>query len=203
LAQALTLRGHRVAVVTEWLREWCDRAGRTPRPDEQLAIAQTQAARVVEAVAELAASASEAPAYVIADTTPVMTALYSDWLFNDKSLHAMALAHQRTFTHTLVTGLDLPWVADGLQRDGAHVREPIDAMLRATLADGGVPYKVIYGSGQERVHNALLAIAATPITPDTCIPTGSPARSPPWQWQCDKCSDPVCEHRLFSRILKP
>lgn len=157
MAEALRARGHGTMVVAEWLRTWCDKQGRTPRPNEQLAIAQTQARHVLEAAAKLAAASSELPAYVIADTTPLMTAIYSDWLFEDDSLYGMALAHQQTYTHTLITGLDLPWVADGLQRDGPQVREPIDALLRRQLADGAIPYKVIYGSGEERVTNALQA----------------------------------------------
>ena len=189
MADELAASGRRAVVVAEWLREWCEREGRTPRPDEQLAIAETQAARVNKAV-----EASNAPAYVIADTTPLMTALYSDWLFQDTSLYAMALAHQRSFTHTLVTGLDLPWVADGLQRDGPHVREPIDALLRAKLAEGGIPFKVVYGVGEERVQNAMLAIGAAPR--DSAKPVAGS-----WVWACDKCSDPECEHRLFNRLL--
>ncbi len=208
MAQALTAQGHRVAVVAEWLREWCDIEGRTPRPDEQLAIAETQARRVVEAAERLATEPTdhpERPAYVIADTTPLMTAVYSDWLFQDATLYPMALAHQKTFTHTLVTGLDLPWVADGLQRDGAHVREPIDALLRSQLANGGVAYKVVYGTGEDRLHNALLAInfaavsAATPGANGTKSLKGSKN----WVWACDKCSDPECEHRLFTHLTAP
>ncbi len=192
MAQALSARGHAVVVVAEWLREWCDIEGRTPRPDEQAAIAQTQAQRVLDATARLAAVATSSPAYVIADTTPLMTAIYSDWLFADTSLYAMALAHQQTYTHTLLTGLDLPWVADGLQRDGPQVRDPIDALLRQRLGAGGIPFQVIYGSGGERLHNAMQAIGAAPPQPSIT--------SLPWLWTCDKCSDPACEHRLFSRL---
>ena len=189
IADELAANGRRAVVVAEWLREWCEREGRTPRPDEQLAIAETQAARVNKAV-----EASSEPAYVIADTTPLMTALYSDWLFQDTSLYAMALAHQRSFTHTLVTGLDLPWVADGLQRDGPHVREPIDALLRKKLAEGGIPFNVVYGVGEERVRNAMLAIGAGPRD-------GAKSAPGKWVWACDKCSDPECEHRLFRSLL--
>jgi nicotinamide riboside kinase len=193
MARELTTSGRCAVVVAEWLREWCEREGRTPRPDEQLAIAETQAARVNKAIDGLAAEPASAPAYVIADTTPLMTALYSDWLFQDPSLYAMALAHQHGFTHTLVTGLDLPWVADGLQRDGPHVREPIDTLLRKKLAKGGVAYKVVYGVGEERVRNAMLAIGAAPQHVAKSAAGG-------WVWACDKCSDPECEHRLFSRL---
>lgn len=86
------------------------------------------------------------------------------------------------------TGLDLPWVADGLQRDGPHVRAPIDAQVRSMLGGAGVPYRVVYGSGDERVRNALAAI-------DASLAPREPRRT--WVWQCDKCSDPDCEHRLF------
>jgi nicotinamide riboside kinase len=200
MAQALTARAHRVAVVDEWLREWCEIEGRTPRPDEQLAIAETQAQRVLQAAERLATEPTEHPevaAYVIADTTSLMTALYSDWLFQDATLYPMALAHQKTYHHTLVTGLDLPWIADGLQRDGAHVREPIDALLRSQLASAGVPYKVIYGSGEDRLHNALAAINFATIGV-----TGFKKTSR-WVWACDKCSDPECEHRLFTNLTTP
>jgi hypothetical protein len=119
LAQALGLRLQqrrlRVAVVPEVLREWCDRQGRTPGPDEQAGIAREQAHRVLR---RLDADV------VIADTTPLMTALYSHLLFGDETSTLRPLAHQRHYDATLVTGLDLPWVPDGLQRDGPQVREP-------------------------------------------------------------------------------
>lgn len=201
MARALTARGHRVAVVAEWLRTWCDKEGRTPRPDEQPAIAQTQARHVHKAIAQLTATPAVLPAFVIADTTPLMTAIYSDWLFKDDSLYAMALAHQRAYDHSLVTGLDLPWVADGLQRDGPQVRAPIDALLRRKLADGDIPYKVIYGSGEERVTNALSACGLPSSLPfEGRGGLGADPASARWLWSCDKCSDPACEHRLFSGL---
>jgi len=131
---------------------------------------------------------------VIADTTAVMVAVYSAMLFADGSLLQFALQRQRSYHATLVTGLDLPWVADGLQRDGPHVREPVDALVREALGKAGVPYRVVYGSGPERVRNALAAIDALPAPP------GLPQRS--WKWTCEKCSDPDCEHRLFTGLVR-
>lgn len=186
LAQALRARGKAVTVVGEVLREWCAREGRTPRPEEQLPIAQEQERRVDEA----AAGAD----IVIADTTAVMVAIYSAMLFNDGTLLRFALERQRGYDLTLVTGLDLPWVADGLQRDGPHVREPVDELVRTTLERAGVGYRVVYGAGPERLANALAAVDAA---------LGVPRAAPPeraWVWSCDKCSDPDCEHRLFSRL---
>ncbi|ROZ62594.1 AAA family ATPase [Ramlibacter sp. WS9] len=186
LAAQVRAQGRSVAVVSEVLREWCEREGRTPRPEEQLPIAQEQERR-----ADAAALTHDV---VIADTTSLMVAIYSAMLFEDGTLYQFALERQRGYDVTLVTGLDLPWVADGLQRDGPHVREPVDALVRQALARADVPYRTIYGKGTERLQNALAAIAEAG---DRKPSAGTSA----WVWTCDKCSDPECEHRLFTSLM--
>ena len=89
LARALALRlgeltGQRCTWVGEWLRHWCEREGRTPRPDEQAAIARHQHAMIDTAAAD--------HDVVVCDTTALMTAVYSDMLFNDRSLVNYAVA---------------------------------------------------------------------------------------------------------------
>lgn len=198
LAQALVrhlhAQGRPAHLVPEVLREWCNRQGRTPQPHEQAAIAHEQAQRV----------ASAPPgAVVVADTTPLMTAVYSELLFADRSLYPMALAHQRSYHFTLLTGLDLPWVADGLQRDGPHVREPVDALVRAALAGAGIGFHTIYGHGSARLSNAVNAIAIEANNDHLTGDKGTfdSKNATPWRWSCDKCSDPDCEHRLFAGLL--
>lgn len=189
LAAHFRSQGWRVAVVPEYLREWCERAGRTPRPEEQLGIAEEQERRVdaAHAGADL----------VIADTTALMVAIYSAMLFEDGTLYRFALERQRGYGATLLTGLDLPWVADGLQRDGPHVQGPVDELVRAALQKAQVPFQVVYGSGPARLQGALQALAGRGIGD---APVGEEGAGP-WQWSCEKCSDPECEHRLFRRLL--
>ena len=192
IAGRLSRRGIATAFVGEYLREWCDREGRVPRPDEQAAIAAEQTRRIAEAATH---------GVVVADTTALMTAVYSDMLFDDRSLYADAFAAHRGYALTLLTALDLPWVADGLQRDGPHVREPVDAMVRAALGRAGVAYSVVHGSGGQRLTNAWNALnLAAQSDPPTGTSTSAPA-SGSARWSCDKCSDPVCEHRLFTDLL--
>ena len=176
-------RGAIVRVIPEVLRQWCDQQGRTPLAQEQRAIAQAQAGLV-----EQAGDGD----FLIADTSPLMTAIYSDVLFQDPSLYPFALKHQRIYHHTLVTGLDLPWQADGIQRDGAVMRERIDARLRDVLQREGVGFSMVYGQGKQRLAGALAVLEPGAST----LP---PARSS-WRWLCDKCSDADCEHRLFSDL---
>jgi nicotinamide riboside kinase len=102
LAAQLRSRGLRAIAVPEALRTWCERAGRAPRPEEQLAIAQEQE-RSVDA-AGLEADV------VIADTTALMVAIYAGMLYEDGALYRFALERQRSYDATLLTGLDLPWI---------------------------------------------------------------------------------------------
>ncbi|MFE8645759.1 AAA family ATPase [Sphingomonas sp. NCPPB 2930] len=196
LAERLRARGLRVAVVDEVLRGWCVREGRTPRPDEQMAIAAEQARRTD------AARARPGTDLVVTDTTPLMTAVYSELLFDDLTLYPFALEHQRGYAATLLTGLDLPWIADGLQRDGPQVRQPVDARVRAALQQARLPYQVVYGHGDARVLHALDAIdfiadgrRRMPATAPFSSKTG-----PAGTWRCEGCGDPACERRLFRAL---
>lgn len=181
--------------VDEHLRQWCEDSGRTPRMDEQHAIALAQQARIAHAAAS--------HDVVVADTTALMIAVYSRMVFADRSLDAWAGAeHRRTTSLTLVTALDLPWVPDGLQRDGPHVRAPVDTMLRELLAAHGIGWSLVSGSGPARLESALDAV--TPLLAARA-PAGSglftrlaarDAAQPQWQWVCETCDVPDCEHRL-------
>lgn len=207
IAAALQSIGLAVTVVPETLREWCETRQRTPLAHEQLDIAQQHAQRIF----------SIDHGWVIADTSPLMTAVYSDFIFNDKSLYQQALLEQASFDITLVMGLDLEWMADGLQRDGAHVREPVDSLLRQALQSAGLPFKVIYGQSEARLSAALMAIqnGVRGLRPELAQNLASLQATQAQRdmsqyglnqgkmvWRCDLCSDADCEHKLFSQLLK-
>ena len=194
LSAVMRMRGQTVHSVDEVLREWCDREGRTPQHHEQAGIAQAQAQAVEQAPS----------GWVISDTTPLMTAVYSHLLFEDERLYPMALAHQALYDHTLIMGLDLPWVADGLQRDGPHVRGPVDTLVRQALDKADISYRVVYGQGHQRLNNALLALglpgedSAARMVRENAQFAINQGRT---VWQCNECSDPECEHKLFTGLL--
>jgi len=197
LAAALAARltqetGLAVTWVPEWLRRWCDEHDRTPRADEQAAIAQTQHVQI--------GTAAASHDIVVCDTTALMTAVYSRLLFRDRSLEALALALHRRVSLTLLTALDLPWVADGHQRDGAHVRVPVDAAVRELLIANRLPWALVSGSGEERVESALDAVAPllrSRPTPRAGLFTRLAQRNadaPERPWVCEHCDVPECEH---------
>jgi nicotinamide riboside kinase len=199
LAQGLARRiaddtGLRVTWVAEYLREWCENAGRTPRIDEQAAIAEEQARRI-----DAAAMAHDV---VLCDTAPLMVSVYSEYVFADRSLHEHALAWHRRCTLTLVTALDLPWQADGLQREGPHVQAPIDALVRGLLIGAELPWATIGGAGERRLEAALDAIA--PLLRQLPQPKRGlftrlaerDAEASAQRWSCENCDSPDCEHAL-------
>jgi len=198
LAEQLSLStGLRCTAVPELLRSWCEREGRTPRPDEQAAIAATQTAAID--------AAAQSMDIVLCDTTALMTAIYSDYLFADRSLLPAAQAFHRRCALTLLSALDLPWEPDGLQRDGPHVRAPIDALIRSALMDAGLGWSIVSGQGQARVDaalNAITALLAGRALPKSGLFTRLESRQaalPEWRWACD-CDVPECEHAALKSV---
>ncbi len=192
LAQRLRAEAGTAVVVPEYLRQWCEEHQRTPHRHEQAAIAQEQAARVESA----------APAqWLIADTTPLMVAVYSDLIFGDRSLHDAALLHQRRYHLTLLMGLDLPWVADAM-RDGPHATQPVDARVRSALAGAGMAFQVVYGHGKARTDNAMNAINMIAAHARQMRASGTfDSKNTVWAHVCATCGDAQCEHRLFRRLV--
>jgi nicotinamide riboside kinase len=178
--------------VAEVLREWCDREGRTPARHEQAAIAVAQRQRIEQAAAT--------QALVVADTTELMTAVYSEQIFEDRSLTDAALRwHAERVDLTLLTGLDLPWQPDGLQRDGPQVREPVDRRLRELLQGHGLPFAVVYGRAEQRGQNALRAMS--PLWPDLArqLEAQRLQDGARWRPRCLDCLRPDCEQALHRR----
>ena len=186
LAAHFCAQGLRAELVPELLREWCAREGREPRPEEAEAIAREQEARVDQAAARCDV--------VVSDTTALVVAVYGALLFPGSEPYRLAIDSLRRYDRVLLTGLDLPWVPDGLHRSQA-TREAVDVQLRELLAREAVAYRVVYGRGPQRLASALAAID-TQLAPE--LPAGNRRA-----WTCEKCSDPECEHRLFTRLVPP
>ncbi len=187
LRTALATPTCRIAVVGEYLREFCDARGRTPLRDEQPHIAAEQTRRIEATAAD--------HDIVIADTTALMIAVYSDQVFGDTSLYADAQAAHARCDLTLLTALDVAWQADGLQRDGPQVREPVDARVRAALGRARAVYAVVSGSGSARSESAMASVRRAMDPPAESVDANvGPAR---WHWHCERCGDANCERQAL------
>ncbi|MDP1780764.1 MAG: ATP-binding protein [Hydrogenophaga sp.] len=192
LTEQLNALGVGATLVPEHLRAWCEREGRAPLAHEQVAIANEQN-RWIEAAAHSGAQV------VVADTTALVVAAYSECVFNDHALLSVSLKAQQQSDLTLLMGLDIPWQADGLFRDGPGMRADIDAVLRRELHSAGIPFQTVYGSTEARLQHALRAVGA--LLGRQLAAHNQVLEAGTGQWTCENCSDPDCERRLFSGLV--
>ena len=107
----------------------------------------------------------------------------------------------------LLCGLDWPRDRTEAGQDSGAKREFEDQRLRHALSEAEVKFQVIYGCGDARIANALKAIdAASRRAPTAGSGNASQSLNATdilkWQWECDKCGDSSCEHRLFSDLIR-
>jgi nicotinamide riboside kinase len=138
--------------VPEYLRGFTDAKGRTPEQHEQLAILQEQ---VRMETAALDAARRLPCAWVFCDTAPLLTAVYSDHVFGDESLYPEARRLHARYALTLLLEPDIPWVADGLQRDGVAERLLVHTRIEKTLAAWPWPCARLAGSREGRLLAAV------------------------------------------------
>ena len=193
-----THHGLCVALVPEYLRSWCEGHQRAPLAHEQAAIAARQSLMINTA------AASPGIQLVISDTSALTIAAYSELYFSDHSVWPFALQTQRSCDATLLMGLDLPWKNDGLFRDSPTARAAIDALLRRELQGTDLAFQTVYGTHEQRLHNALRALSPilTPLLGQAPVITKEMQTAGRPGWVCEACSDPECEHRMFTSLLK-
>lgn len=154
LAAALAAHYHTLWV-PEYLREFVETTQRPPVAEEQWLIATTQRLREAESAAQMLSSAAQDDRFLFCDTTPLMTAIYSEHYFvrADPALASLAAAHD--YAATIVTAPSMPWVADGMQRDSDAVRQKVHHTLLHKLHEADISYRLVDGSLQQRVLQSI------------------------------------------------
>jgi nicotinamide riboside kinase len=158
LAQALAAH-HQTLWVPEYLREFVDTLQRTPQEHEQISIATTQVRRESLMASELEQVSLRLPGvvsqFLFCDTTPLMTAIYSQIYFGAVDAELAQLTRSHRYDFTLVTAPELGWTPDGLQRDSTVSMQHLHGAVIAMLADLQTPYQLISGSVEQRLRQAL------------------------------------------------
>lgn len=150
LAQALA-QTYQTVWVPEYGRAFVERQGRLPEAHEMLSIAQKQVDWEAEAC-------QRAYKILFADTTPLTTALYADYYFGAAEPALWRLAETHAYDLILVTEDDIPWVADGLQRDGETVRYALQKRFKQKLTDLQLPFHLVKGDLETRLQTAIQCI---------------------------------------------
>ncbi|MBN8588815.1 MAG: AAA family ATPase [Rhodothermia bacterium] len=146
LAQKLA-ESYQTAWVPEYGRSFVAKHNRLPKQEEMLFIAEQQI--VTEKKTALLANQ-----VLFCDTTPLTTAIYAKHYFGISDGPLWDLAKNHSYDLVLLAEDDIPWEADGLQRDGLIVRTALQKVFKNTLADLNIPFYVIEGSLQKRLLQA-------------------------------------------------
>ena len=156
LARALALHFNG-RYVPEALRQFCDDHGRTPAQAEQSTLIDLQLAQEDQADQAEQRGGQPGQDLLFCDTAPLLTAVYSQHYFGDHSLLERARSLHPRYSLTLLLEPDLPWVGDGVQRDGPSAQARVHALLLQALVgvDNVVP---VGGTGPFRTQAAIGAL---------------------------------------------
>jgi hypothetical protein len=132
-------------------------------------------------------------------TTPIVGVVVH--LADDPQLNSIPPQKNQTravFDLTLVCGLDLDFKLPQQHQSTAMSRELADIALRTSLMQRNMTYTVVYGEGQARLACAIRAITAVN---DSINSEPNKVGQRNWQWSCENCSDPSCEHAMFTGLI--
>jgi len=152
LAQDLA-REFQAPCSAEFVREYLDRKGVELDASDVEPIARGQ-------MQSEDASAAGALDLVVKDTDLVSTMVYARHYYGACPAWIEDAARERKGDLYLLLHPDVPWVADGLQRDRPAEREHLHTLFRAALAAIGARVTDITGAWGDRREQALAAIRA-------------------------------------------
>ena len=142
-------------VVPEYLRTWVDQQGRPPRATEQAAV--MAAHHAAEQAAVLRADRAGL-LWVVSDSGPLMTAVYSIQYYDDSSLLPRAVEWAAGNAGVIWCQDDFPWQPDP-QRDGAEARATSQQILAAVFAEHPeLPVLLAAGPFEDRIDAVLGAL---------------------------------------------
>jgi hypothetical protein len=124
----------------------------------------------------------------------------------DSGIDACVMTFESVAPELDISGFDAIFLSGLQSSDNADLpNQAADNALRSALCKAEIAYQVIYGSDEESLARMLSAIenlvsARPTVAPSTQKPRSNEGTAP-WVWVCDKCSDPLCEHRLLSDLL--
>jgi hypothetical protein len=97
----------------------------------------------------------------------------------------------------LLTSLDLAWQL-GLSSEQRLAQEAQDECWRQWLAQQGLPFTIVAGTGEARSQHALATIEhwlrSDPAKPAARQRTG-------WRWYCQECGEGDCEQHWLTRAM--
>jgi nicotinamide riboside kinase len=151
-------------VLNEALRDFCILKNRTPLAHEQAFIInqQMQQEQAVLAPDQKQTQHRQDFNFILCDSAPIATAIYSGMYFDDLSLIELATNWHATYALTLVLAPDFAWQPDAIawMRDGPQARSKFDQLLHQWLIKHPISHVLISGDLSNRLASAMAATIA-------------------------------------------
>ncbi len=137
----------------EYLQEKMDQTGAVCALGDLMPITRGQRRLENEAI-------KNAHKFLFCDTDALETWVYSQIYFNEAPFKLEQTVKSSHYDLYLLTAVDIPWVKDDL-RDRPDDREQIFHQFENALKKFGKNYKMVSGTGEQRLENAIQIIERT------------------------------------------
>ena len=138
---------YQTVYVPEFARDYIDRLNRPYNQDDILEIAKGQ-------LREEKRISGFANKLIFCDTELIVTKIWSDVKYGKCDPWILKNITENTYDLFLLCNIDLPWEEDP-QREHPHMREKLLKLYVDELIHRGLPYKVVSGTGEQRLKNAI------------------------------------------------
>ncbi|MGB5816152.1 MAG: ATP-binding protein [Thermoanaerobaculia bacterium] len=150
LAEALA-EHYATVLVPEFVRQYVAEKRSAPEYRDVEAIARGQIELEIKLAAEISG-------LLIQDTDLLSTVVYSHHYYGKCPRWIEYVLRERAAQLYLLAGIDVPWVADGDQRDRGDRREEMQQLFRQALIDRRLKFIEISGPLDNRLEAAISAI---------------------------------------------
>lgn len=103
---------------------------------------------------------------VFFDTEMIITKIWFKVVFGKRPELINEWLKQMNFDAYLLCYYDLPWIPDSVRENGGEMRKVLFYNYQSEIEKLNKPYKIIKGTGNERVKNAIMALAEITNLPD-------------------------------------
>lgn len=139
--------------VPEFYREFTEKKGVVPVPADMEFIAREYMRRERKA-------AAQANGLLFLDTDLVTVCVYADHYYEACPFWVDRAARQREYAMHFLCEDDIPWEADGIQRDGEDLRSDMQVRFRRELRHRELNHVALTGTAEERLARAIEIVEA-------------------------------------------
>jgi NadR type nicotinamide-nucleotide adenylyltransferase len=137
--------------IPEYAREYVENLKRMYNYDDVVNISKKQ-------IEQLRSNYHDAKKYIFFDTDLIITNVWFEVVFRQKPPWIEKEILSSNIHLYLLCATDIPWTPDKVRENGGQMRETLFNMYKQQLEKRNFAFNIIYGLGDGRLKNAIMAI---------------------------------------------